>query len=76
MGRAEIRRKERDKEKTNRVYNYTQKDLNRIKSEMVEIVASEFLEAVFGISIMVLHDRFGQLMKKEVNGKCREERFF
>ena len=76
MGRAERRRQERDKIKAQKTYNYTENDLKRIKNEMVEVVASEFLEAVFGISIMVLHDKFGNLMRKEVDAKCREERFF
>ena len=76
MGRAELRRKSREKIKSQKIYNYTEEDLRRIKNNMVEMVASEFLEAVFGISVMVLHDKFGQLMKKDVGGKCREERFF
>lgn len=54
MGRAERRRQERDKIKAQKTYNYTENDLKRIKNEMVEVVAGEFLEAVFGISIMVL----------------------
>lgn len=76
MGRAELRRQQKQKNKSKKTYNYTENDLKRIKSEIVEIVASEFLEAVFGISIMVLHDKFGKLIKKDVDGKCREERFF
>ena len=76
MGRADLRRKSREKIKSQKIYNYTEEDLRRIKNNMVEMVASEFLEAVFGISVMVLHDKFGNLMKKSIDGKSREERFF
>lgn len=76
MSRAQLRRQQKEKAKQTKTYNFTRADVDKLKSDMVSVVASEFLEAIFGISIMVLHDKFGQLIKKNVDGKCREERFF
>ena len=76
MGRAERRRQQKMDGKKMRKYILTQNDIDRMKNQMAEIVAEELLESVFGISVMVLHDKFGELMRKEVDGKSREERFF
>ena len=76
MGRAERRRQQKMDKKKTRTYVLTQNDMDRMKNQMVEAVANELLESVFGISVMVLHDKFGELMRREVDGKSREERFF
>lgn len=66
MGRAERRRQQKMDKKKTRTYVLTQNDMDRMKNQMVEVVADELLESVFGISVMVLHDKFGELMRREL----------
>ena len=47
-------------------------DLQKMKDEATEI---SFILSLC-IPVMVMHDKYSLLMKKEVNGKSRTERFF
>lgn len=76
MNRAERRRQNRHDQKKTKTYTMTEEQMAILKNNMTEIVANEFLEAVFGISVLVVHDKFGELMRKTKDGKSREERFF
>lgn len=75
MSRAQIRRDLRQAEKGKVVRTMTVAQIQQLKKEMAEVIADELLMKVFGISAMVLHDKFGMLMRKEVDGESREERF-
>lgn len=75
MKRTEIRRQRRQQEKRNVTRNMTIGQMQELKQRLTETVADELLLKVFGISVMVLHDKFGSLMKKADGGKTREERF-
>ena len=75
MSRAQMRRESRQAEKGKVVRNMTVAQMQKFKEEMAEVIASELLMKVFGIAALVLHDKYGMLMKKEVDGKSREERF-
>lgn len=56
-------------------YNLNAQQLAGMKKEATnEAVHAAFI-LMLAIPAMVLHDKFGQLMPKEVGGKNREERF-
>ena len=44
-------------------------------TEMAVLIADALLMKVVGLATLLIHDKFGMLMKKEVDGKSREERF-
>ena len=75
MNRAERRREQRNQGKKEVTRTMTLGQIRQMKQEMTELVADELLMKVFGIATLVIHDKFGALMKKEVDGKSREERF-
>ena len=75
MNRAERRRVQRNQGKKEVTRTMTLGQIQQMKQEMTELVADELLMKVFGIATLVIHDKFGKLMKKEVDGKSREERF-
>lgn len=68
MGRAEHRRAMRIK---NPAYTLTQKQIDRIKEEAVSEASDRAFILMLAIPVMVLHDKYGQLMRKD----GREERF-
>lgn len=76
MNRAERRRMEKEKAKAPKTYTMTYADIAKLKDDMTQVIADELLVKVFGIAVMVVHDKFGQLMRKDVNGESREQRFF
>ncbi|MGI6068922.1 MAG: hypothetical protein ACOYBE_00650 [Blautia sp.] len=76
MGRAERRRTEREQSKKPRTYIITSTEIAAIKEDITKAVADELMAKVFGIGVMVIHDKFGQLMRKEVDGRSREQRYF
>lgn len=41
----------------------------RMKKDMADLIADELLMKVVGIAALIIHDKFGMLMKKEVDGK-------
>lgn len=49
--------------------------LNKLKSLLVTDALDTAFILMLGIPVMVLHDKYGQLIKKEVDGKGRLERF-
>lgn len=77
MNRAERRRRERHgltaaKEP---VMNIKMSDIQAMKKQATDKAANTAFLLMLSIPIMVIHDCYGQLMRKEVNGKSREERF-
>ena len=66
MNRAERRREQRNQGKKEVTRTMTLGQIRQMKQEMTELVADELLMKVFGIATLV---------KKEVDGKSREERF-
>lgn len=76
MNRAERRRMEKEKAKHPKTYTVTYADISRLKDEMTQVIADELLAKVFGIAVMVIHDKFGKLIRKDVDGQSREQRFF
>lgn len=74
MNRAERRRLNRANEK-DAVINLKASEIEKIKLEVSNQAVNLAFKLMLSIPVMVLHDKYGQLMKKEVDGKCREERF-
>lgn len=70
MNRAERRRAQRNQGKKEVTRTMTLGQIQQMKQEMTELVADELLMKVFGIATLVIHDKFGKLMKKEVDGKA------
>lgn len=66
-----LRRQE--KKEVTRVMTIAQ--IQQMKKDMADLIADELLMKVVGIAALIIHDKFGMLMKKEVDGKSREERF-
>lgn len=75
MNRSERRRQEKQDRKKEKVYTFTQSEIQALKQKMTKAIADELLAKVLGISVMIIHDKFGKLMKREVDGKSREQRF-
>ena len=73
MNRAE-RRKSGIKES---VKTYTLNDLQikQIKDDAVKEAIDTAFIYMLGLPVMIIHDKYPQLMKKFVDGKGREERF-
>ena len=59
---------ENNKQKT---YTLTQAQIDNIKKEAIDVAVDRAFILMLGIPVMVVHDKFGRLMKKE----GREERF-
>lgn len=49
--------------------------MQQMKDELTTEVEDELLMKVVGISVLIIHDKFGSLMKREVDGQGREQRF-
>ena len=43
--------------------------IQQMKKDMADLIADELLMKVVGIAALIIHDKFGMLMKKEVDGK-------
>lgn len=50
-------------------------DIEKIKDEAAERATNTAITLMLGIPLLVLHDKFGELTRLEVNGKSRLERF-
>lgn len=74
MNRAERRRLNRESER-DAIINIKSSDLEKLKMDVSKQAVNLAFKLMLSIPVMVLHDKYGQLMKKEVDGKCREERF-
>lgn len=57
------------------VYTLSQAQLNNIKQQVAQDTLDKAMVLLLGLPVMVLHDKYSLLMKKEVDGKSREERF-
>lgn len=70
-----LRRPMRGQEKKEVTRVMTIAQIQQMKKDMADLIADELLMKVVGIAALIIHDKFGMLMKKEVDGKSREERF-
>lgn len=72
--RAEKRRYEKENSR-NQIYTLNAEQIRKLKEDAtVEAARTAFL-LMLGIPILMFKDHFGKLMKKEEDGKSREERF-
>lgn len=74
MTRAERRRVERENRKQP-TYNLSRDQLREIKQEATHNAAETAFLMMLGIPVLMFKDHFGQLMRREVDGKSREQRF-
>ena len=74
MNRAERRRLGKSKSHEP-VINIKSSDIDNIKKQASKDAADIAFQLMLAIPVMVLHDKYSLLMKKEVDGKSREERF-
>ena len=62
-------------QKKEKTYTFTQSEIQALKDQMTKAIADELLLKVLGISVMIIHDKFGLLIRRETDGKSREKRF-
>ena len=74
MNRAERRRMGRNIA-SEPVINIKASDVERIKRQASKDASDIAFFLMIAIPVMVLHDKYSLLMKREINGKSREERF-
>lgn len=74
LNRAERRRLEKAGQKEP-VINMKSSDVLTIKKDAVNEAVDTAFILMLGIPVMILHDKYSLLMKKEVDGKSRTERF-
>lgn len=77
MNRAERRRRQKQglpivKEP---VLNMKVSDIQQIKTQATNTAADTAFFLMLAIPVMVIHDKYPQLMRREVDGKTRAERF-
>ena len=77
MNRAERRRRQKQglpivKEP---VLNMKVNDIQQIKTQATNTAADTAFFLMLAIPVMVIHDKYPQLMRREVDGKPRAERF-
>ena len=65
MNRAERRRQAREAEKANALITLTQGQIDIIKQEAYDNAIHDVMHIALGVSAFVLHDKYGQLMRKE-----------
>lgn len=75
MNRAERRRQDKEKAKAGRTLQINAQQLKTIKEQATEEAVTLAFELMLAIPVMILHDYYPKLMRKEVDGKNREERF-
>lgn len=69
------RRKLGIKEKQ-KIIHITPEYLEQMKKEISLDATETAFEYMMCIPLIILHDHYGRLNRKEVDGMCREERFF
>lgn len=74
MTRAERRRQERQNIKQP-TYNLSTGQLQGLKQEATHDAAETAFILMLGIPVLMFKDHFGQLIRREVEGKSREKRF-
>lgn len=65
MSRAERRREMRGQEKKEVTRVMTIAQIQQMKKDMADLIADELLMKVVGITALIIHDKFGMLMKRE-----------
>ena len=77
MNRAERRRLARQGIKAEKEPTVQMKkaDISQMKQSATEDAVKKAFFLMMAIPVMVIHDKYPQLMKREVDGKSREERF-
>ena len=65
MNRAERRRLAREAEKSNALITMTQGQIDQIKHEAYDNAVHDVMHIALGVSAFTLHDKIGQLMRKE-----------
>lgn len=73
MNRAERRKAGvKTPEKT---YTLNESQIKRLKDDAVKEAIDTAFIYMLGLPVMIIHDKYPQIMKKVVDGKGREERF-
>lgn len=77
MNREERRKLQKDgyKPKKEQVFNLKASDIVKIKEDATNKAFEDAFIYALGIPVLILKDKFGQLMRVNVDGKNREERF-
>lgn len=77
MNRAERRRRAKQGLPVNKepVINVKASDIQAIKEQATSSAADTAFLLMLAIPVMVIHDKYPQLMRREVDGKPRAERF-
>lgn len=77
MNRAERRRREKQGLPVQKepVINVKASDIQAIKQQATTNAADTAFLLMLAIPVMVIHDKYPQLMRREVDGKPRAERF-
>lgn len=77
MNRAERRRRAKQGLPVNKepVINVKASDIQAIKQQATSSAADTAFFLMLAIPVMVIHDKYPQLMRREVDGKPRAERF-
>ena len=57
------------------IINIKSSDVRQMKEQATKCAADTAFLLMLAIPVMILHDKYGLLMKREVDGKSREERF-
>ena len=65
MNRAERRRQQKAAEKSNALITLTQGQIDVIKQEAYDAALHDVMHIGLGVSAFTIHDKFGQLMKRE-----------
>lgn len=65
MNRAERRRQAREAEKSNALITMTQGQIDIIKQEAYDAAIHDVMHIALAVSAFTLHDKIGQLMRKE-----------
>lgn len=72
MNRAERRK---NGLKNEAVYTLTESQIRQMKQDATNTAIDTAFVLMLGIPVYILHDHYPQIMKREENGKGREERF-
>lgn len=65
MNRAERRRADRDKGKKTATYNLSEDQIQEIKKKAVDEAVDTAFILMLALPVMVLHDKYAKLMKKD-----------
>lgn len=77
MNRVERRKLQKEGKiiKKEPIINIKRSELEAIKKEAIREASEIAFILMLSIPVMVLHDHYSKIMKREVDGKNREERF-